>query len=104
MLPARCVPVIRVRNGSPISSECRSTRILLDFRVAAYSEVVSDLRVTCYSKIVNAPCFLLILFCWVCLENQGLKGTPWFPLPRGMPLVLPRQRPPSPVHPNPWHD
>src|SRR4051812_44720449 len=90
MLPVRCVPVIRLRSGSSISSECRSTRILLDFRVAAYSEVVSDLRVTCYSEIVDAPSFLLVLFCWVCLENQELKCIPWFPLPRGMPLVLPR--------------
>src|ERR1041385_2422947 len=55
--------VFRVREDSSIVSECRSTRILLGFRVAVYSEAASDLRVTCYSEIVDAPCFLLVLFC-----------------------------------------
>src|SRR4051812_44644881 len=64
--------IFRVRENSSIISECRSTRILLGFRVVVYSEAAFVLRVTRYSEIVDAPCFLLVLFFFG--STRGTKG------------------------------
>src|ERR1041385_9070815 len=94
MPPVRCVSHLPSRGALPIASEYWSTRILLGFRIVAYSEATPGLRVTCYSKAANAPCFSLALFCLMCFfgGSPGLKDTPGFPLLRGMPLVLPRHQ------------
>src|ERR1041385_5964995 len=99
MSHVRCVSHLPSRGGL---ADC--------FRVSVYSDLVG-LPSSCVlgsdswspSNLLLGGCQCFVFFAGLILldvffgGSPGLKDTPGFPSPRGMPLVLPRQR-----HHIPW--
>ena len=118
--------VLKYKNGLPITTNKggETPAALNAFRAVAFrlpstGGLVDCFRVSFYSDLAGLPSsrvlgsgicspsnlllgdcrcsmFFTGLILLSVLENQGLEGTPWFPLPRGIPLVLPRHwQPPN---------